>query len=82
MTHTFTAQLLASHSPRAEASLSGLVCAAYAADLRLSDACRPGVAIDETGFGALEAEAFEGRRAVRDAIASLGVNPDMLQAVL
>jgi hypothetical protein len=42
----------------------------------------PVSAIDEDGFGALEAEALDGRRAVRDAIASLGVNPDMLQAVL
>lgn len=66
-----------------QAGLPHLVASAYAARLRLSDACRAGRDLpDEAEFCRLEGEAIDARHRVRDVIAALGINPDMLAQVL
>jgi hypothetical protein len=67
---------------RPQIGLPHLVAHAHAANLRLLDACRPGAAIDEAEFGALEAEAANARDRVREVVEALGVRADMLAAVL
>jgi hypothetical protein len=67
---------------RPQIGLPHLVAHAHAAALKRDDACRPGAAIDEAEFGALEAEAANARDRVREVVEALGVNPAMLVTVL